>query len=206
MKFFSTFLCCVLATFVAGCSGHKSPLAPDNSAITAQSPKIKLSIGHPLHSEAGRCFASGTLSGTGGSDDLIRGLPVTRGVNLAAGESWTGSWLRVVDWGYNKFGAGVQTGIPFVPGTFDHFQFDDIPFDCATGPDWTFQIVFGGNTMPDPTDATHNRVIMKPGAELVPVQLNADNVIVETISGVQPTFTGPDAKGVIHMKMDRSPY
>ncbi|MBX4187020.1 MAG: hypothetical protein KW802_02035 [Candidatus Doudnabacteria bacterium] len=194
----------VLAVLVcAGCGDKNNlPTAPSGAAITASSPKIVVDVARALHSEAGRCFASITIRGTGGVNDLLNGLPLQSAPNIGSGEHWAGSWIRAVDWGYNPLGAGTQTAVPFVPGEKDQYQMDDVPFDCTKGPDWTFQWIPGGSYTLDAS----GHPSLKSDARQIPVLFNQSNVTVRTLVSVKVTFTEPDAKGLVHMKMDQAPF
>jgi len=206
-----TVVAVVALAFVVSCNkedptAYSGPLSPTNKPITKASPKIKLAVARSPHASStpGRCLASVTISGTTGPDDLMTGLPVQSGVNIAAGESWSGSWIRVVDWRLNPLGVGNQSAIPFEPPVYNHFQMDDAPFDCMRGPDWTFEWIPGGQMIPDPNRP--GQLILKPGARKVPILMNAENVTIEIMSSAKVTWTGPDSKGLVHLVMDGSPY
>ncbi|MBX4191179.1 MAG: hypothetical protein KW804_00025 [Candidatus Doudnabacteria bacterium] len=200
-----------LASLVAtvGCSEHGSssigPISPSNTPITLSSPKIKLAVTNGIFSSSvpGRCLATVTISGANGPGDLRDGLPLdNKGPNLEAGESWSGSWIRIVDWRLNPLGVGNQTNNTFNPPARDMYRMVEAPYDCAKGPDWTFEWIPGGQITVD-----NGLGLLKPDSRKVPILMNQSNVIIELVKKVNVTFPPEkDSRGLQHMVFDGAPF
>jgi hypothetical protein len=191
------------------CTKHGSDsngiISPSGIPITAASPKIKVSVTNGIFSSStpGRCSATVTFTGVNGPGDLRDGLPIdNKGPNPAAGESWSGSWIRPVDWRLNPLGAGNQTNLVFDPPARDMYRLVEVPYDCAKGPDWTFEWIPGGQITVGPDGLGR----LNQNSRKVPVLLNQSNVIIELMKQVNVRFEGPDAKGLVHMIFDGSPF
>jgi len=215
---------CVCAAISAACGHEKggsiSPTSPSNTPPDTSRINVILKLGPAINRGANRY--SGTLEGVGGASDLIRNLPVDSGPVQSRGESWSGSWVEVIDFGNSADGIGDQTATPPLFGsTLDHFQFNDMPpVRLVPNPvprvEFGMRVIWGGQLTPkldangQPVKDASGAVVMVAKwtpfdkASIIP---NAKNMQIQTANGSKCEFAeSPDKFGMIHVKCAAMPY
>ncbi len=216
-RLLSVVFTCVFGIIVfGGCDiikkgGTGSPTGPSQVApsgapvVPVANPRVVIELGLPTNRQANKY--SGKLRGLGGVRDLIDTLPLKPGesFNTAAGESWSGTNARFIDWANSSAGAAAQTAIPFEFGKQDLFEVPSIPplyFANATKAvvDFTIELVPGGQLDGNGRPKTGN-------LRVIPVEPSEGTV--QVIAPLKPDFKyryERDAQGRVHIKSDTLPY